>query len=272
MNLLTTPPAVAQAMDSLSRSSSVERYIFGEGSSVVSQAEVVCGEAIRHDYITDEIGYKVIIILFIITYFIWIGRSLSNRANSSFRISNPFAKISESEGLVKSAKIGDVILDWSLVVVLSMLFTTRMVEMTQPYYTNMVDLAVHVNNLGAWLWMLLIATVFLAMLLWGSFIVAAGCYLMRRETMIRELFTLKSRMLKMSVVWVLPLVLLSSLEQENLVISYLVVLVAVMFVGIYIYRSCSLFMAQKISILHWILYLCAVEIFPITLIWAYFVR
>ncbi len=238
----------------------------------MEQIGSVGDDVVTRSYITDVTNYKVIIILFIIVYFIWIGRSLANISGSTVRVSNPFAKITESEGLVRSVKIGDVLLDWILVIALCMLFTTRVVELLQPYHPDVVDLAIHVSNLGMWLWMSLVGVIFLAMLVWSTVVVGVSCYFMRCEPMIQEFFTLKSRMLKMAVIWLLPLVLLSSLEQENIFMTYLAIIMAVTFIGIYIYRSFLLFINQKISILHWILYLCAVEIFPLTLIWAFFVR
>ena len=41
---------------------------------------------------------------------------------------------------------------------------------------------------------------------------------------------------------------------------------------LYLRETFALFISKKISILHWILYLCAVEIFPVTLLWLLVVR
>ncbi len=41
---------------------------------------------------------------------------------------------------------------------------------------------------------------------------------------------------------------------------------------IYIYKTFMLFLSKKVSVLHTILYLCGVEIFPITLVWGFFCR
>ena len=42
--------------------------------------------------------------------------------------------------------------------------------------------------------------------------------------------------------------------------------------GLFFRESIKLFISKKVSILHWILYLCAVEILPITLLWQVVVR
>lgn len=47
---------------------------------------------------------------------------------------------------------------------------------------------------------------------------------------------------------------------------------AVVALGLFFRESIKLFISKKVSILHWILYLCAVEIMPITLLWQAVVR
>ena len=42
--------------------------------------------------------------------------------------------------------------------------------------------------------------------------------------------------------------------------------------GLYLRETLNLFITKKISILHWFLYLCTVEIFPISLLWLLSVR
>ena len=41
---------------------------------------------------------------------------------------------------------------------------------------------------------------------------------------------------------------------------------------LYLKESLNLFISKKISILHWFLYLCTVEIFPVSLLWLSLVR
>ena len=49
-------------------------------------------------------------------------------------------------------------------------------------------------------------------------------------------------------------------------------LAAAVAVVMYVRESVTLFNSKKISILHWILYLCIVEIMPFTLLWQIVVR
>ncbi len=55
-------------------------------------------------------------------------------------------------------------------------------------------------------------------------------------------------------------------------IVYLSGIVSVAVLLLYIYEYFLLFLSKKVSIFHTFLYLCTVEIFPITLIWGYFSR
>ncbi len=269
MLLSHTTPIV----DSLVRSKSVLNHIYGAGSLLEgANSAVPLADGVSRGFVTDMVSYKVAVLVFVILYLFWIGRTLSNLTGTGFRVANPFAKITAVEGLVKSVKVGDLFLDWSLVVALCMLFVTRGVEILAPLHPQAAGLALHINNMGTGVWMVLAGAIFLIMLVWSTVTISVSCYFFRRETMIQGLFLIKNRLLKMSIIWLLPLVLLASMEQYNITISYLSGLVAVIFLALYLFRSCLLFMSQKISILHWFLYLCAVELLPITLLWAFFVR
>lgn len=72
---------------------------------------------------------------------------------------------------------------------------------------------------------------------------------------------------------VAPLLLVAQLtDQSATVWSVVTCLVAFVVLILYLRESVELFISKKISILHWILYLCAVEIMPITLLWQVVVR
>ncbi len=73
---------------------------------------------------------------------------------------------------------------------------------------------------------------------------------------------------------ILPTILCYSLTngKEHEVFMYLVVLQLVVVTSIYVYKTFVLFLCEKVSVLHTILYLCGVEIFPITLVWGIFCK
>ncbi len=53
---------------------------------------------------------------------------------------------------------------------------------------------------------------------------------------------------------------------------YIIVFTLVAVASVYVFETFLLFMAKKVSVLHTILYLCAVEVFPVTLLWGFFYR
>ncbi len=55
-------------------------------------------------------------------------------------------------------------------------------------------------------------------------------------------------------------------------LCYIAGFMLVAIILLYIYESFLLFLSKKVSTLHTFLYLCTVEIFPITLIWGFFTR
>ncbi len=65
-----------------------------------------------------------------------------------------------------------------------------------------------------------------------------------------------------------PTVLLYALSEigQSKVFLYLLVVEAVAILLVFLYETFVLFVSKKISVLHWILYLCTVELFPVSLI------
>ena len=65
-----------------------------------------------------------------------------------------------------------------------------------------------------------------------------------------------------------PSVLLYALSEigQSKVFLYLIVAEVITFLVIFLYETFVLFVSKKISVLHWILYLCTVELFPVSLI------
>ena len=55
-------------------------------------------------------------------------------------------------------------------------------------------------------------------------------------------------------------------------LSYVILGESIVLAILYLKESLALFLSKKISILHWFLYLCLVEIFPVSLLWLLLVR
>ena len=78
----------------------------------------------------------------------------------------------------------------------------------------------------------------------------------------------------LSTVLVMPLVLMWQLNAgaSGGVWLRAACVAGVITVALYVRESVTLFISKKISILHWFLYLCTVEIMPVTLLWQIVVR
>ena len=90
----------------------------------------------------------------------------------------------------------------------------------------------------------------------------------------KEVTRLKSVMFTIFTIVATPLLLcfVTGGELWFVPLCYVVGFVLVAIIALYIYESFLLFLSKKVSTLHTFLYLCTVEIFPITLIWGFFNR
>lgn len=264
---------IADSLSVASRHIEDLNHIYGAHSSYVG--EVTSGGLSMVEGgapISLDLSYSIAVVVLMLLYLIWIGRSLANISNARFKISNPFAPIKSQDGIIAgTTRFGDLALDWSLVVALCALFITKTLDIFQYHIPRFAELTVRITNLGIWLWMAYVSVAFLALIVWGIIQTEVLGHIFKDKNFAVAITTIKSRMLNMAVVWLLPIVLLSALEIRFFAASYLSVAVALMFGALFLYRTFSLFRARKISILHWFLYLCAIEIFPMTLIWGIYV-
>jgi hypothetical protein len=78
----------------------------------------------------------------------------------------------------------------------------------------------------------------------------------------------------MAVVLVAPILLMSQMGADNGYQGWLGVaqIASLLVFVLYVRESIGFFISKKVSILHWILYLCAVEILPLTLLWQGVIR
>lgn len=90
----------------------------------------------------------------------------------------------------------------------------------------------------------------------------------------RELIYLKRTIFAMMAIAVTPALLFFALSpaETEFIWIYIIIAEAIMALLVFLRRSFLLFMYKKISILHWFLYLCTIEIFPISLLWLLLVR
>lgn len=94
------------------------------------------------------------------------------------------------------------------------------------------------------------------------------------QPFISQLILLKRTYFSLAVIVTSPVLLLFALCPRgtgDLWFSIIIIELAITAI-LYLRETVNLFIAKKISILHWFLYLCTVEIFPISLLWLLTVR
>ena len=89
------------------------------------------------------------------------------------------------------------------------------------------------------------------------------------QPFISQLVLLKRTYFSLGVIVISPALLLFALCPRSTggLWFCIIVIELIITVGLYLRETLNLFIAKKISILHWFLYLCAVEIFPVSFVW-----
>ena len=123
----------------------------------------------------------------------------------------------------------------------------------------------------AWIPVLgLLATVGLAvLLLFQVGLLRITGYVTLSRPITDQLIALKFNYFALSVVFLCPLILLFLLASPDTghILSFGIFILGGALLLLYLKESLMLFLSKKISILHWFLYLCAVEIFPVSFVW-----
>ena len=94
-------------------------------------------------------------------------------------------------------------------------------------------------------------------------------YVTRSRSMVRALIQMRTIYFVFLSVAVAPLLLLSQMQWGGVYAGWLIVaaVVALVALGLYLKESLEMFMSKKVSILHWFLYLCTVEVLPLSFLW-----
>ncbi|MEG2614429.1 MAG: DUF4271 domain-containing protein, partial [Alistipes sp.] len=91
---------------------------------------------------------------------------------------------------------------------------------------------------------------------------------------IHELVYIKRTMLALTAILTIPVVVFYVLCPVSAGRVWIYILIAEVFsvTFFFLWRTFVLFLSKKISILHWFLYLCTVELLPISLLWLLIAR
>ncbi len=120
----------------------------------------------------------------------------------------------------------------------------------------------------------LTAASLLAVYLYQIIVILTMRLLLSNSSFTKLLLHLKGISFSITALVLIPTILCYSLSQGVVqsVFSYIVIIQFIMAMLLFLFETFILFLSKKVSLLHTILYLCAVEIFPVTLIWGFFCR
>lgn len=91
---------------------------------------------------------------------------------------------------------------------------------------------------------------------------------------IAQLQTLRQTYFSLAVIGISPVLLLFALCPRGQGGGWFLLIVIELTITVFLYlrETLNLFISKKVSILHWFLYLCGVELFPISLLWLIAIR
>ena len=100
------------------------------------------------------------------------------------------------------------------------------------------------------------------------FLLSVG-YVTRSMSMARALMQVRSVYFVFATVLVAPMLMMAQMRWGGIYLGWLIVagVMALVTIGFYLKESFELFTNKKVSILHWILYLCTVEVLPLSFLW-----
>ncbi len=248
----------------------IPSYVFGSDSYVVHAGNVGVGEALESG--GYSILFQVVVLSALIFYMIWVNH-WNVRGGYHLR---PFALLwhrGTEEPIYKSATATyRSYLGWSSavgVVIISILLIKELEFFS--YSSNGVSLGSFDISTISPLLLFLIPVAIIAFQKVMFWLIGR---LFNMADFLWELDMIKGIVFALFVIVTSPIVLLYAISDwnESVVFSYVIVAETIIILGLYLWKSFIFFISKKVSILHWILYLCAVEIFPITLIWGFFKR
>ncbi len=202
--------------------------------------------------------YVILVIAFLLLYLVWLPHILKNggvRWNLLKR-----HHTDDERAIIGKQRLAMVVATWGLGITLFSMLTARVVAQLS---------SLDISFDGGW-WILggVLSVALIA--LYGWLVLKAVGYLIIDMKFAGRLLAIKRQFLFFGVMSLSPLFVIGSLSNyvQGEWVVQLVVLVIVILVANFVRQSFLLFMRQNFSILHWILYLCGVEILPLTFIWA----
>ncbi len=234
--------------------------IFGEASTLC-EATAPHRETLgmNVESMVENQTYAILAIIFLLTYLMWLPH-IFKEGNIRWRLITRHRHLENERELISKHRTSMIVVTWSLGIVLAALLTSRIVaQFVNP----------SLSFEGAW-W--IVGGIFAVMIisLYGWAVIKAVGYLILDMKFADKLLLIKRQLFFFSVILLSPLFIACGLSNytQGGILTQLSVIVTIVLAIFFICQSFSLFMRQNFSILHWFLYLCGVEIFPLTFVWA----
>ena len=240
------------------------RELFGPHSV---QAEIPMGERTLHP-VTEEPAYSFLVLTLVVLFVLTLSQYTGD---VRFLMGRLFMDRGSTERLVEGRNSTDRVL--SILGVLGMfLLGATIVRFADPMLPE---------AWASWLpgWMGLLASIAVTgalylVVLYQRVVLSAVSALTYSQAVVGHLYQIKRSIFSIATLIAAPFLGLVLLSPRGMGEVWLWVIIIELFIlaFLYLYESLMLFISKKISLLHWILYLCTVEILPFATILIAFTR
>ncbi len=252
--------------DSLTRVVETTRHLFGweskmEGGVGVEAVAEVVNEASAS--IAQSGSFMVLTLAFSLLYLVWLSHIVVSgtvRWSQLKSFSREVGSASGGREVIGQQQMLMNILTWVLGIGMVAMLGVKLAD---------IYIGISYDDLDGGVWVIGGAAVALLCALYGwTFIKVAG-YLTINVDAMKELLAVKRRLFVLSILFISPVVMMMALSNilQSQQVVYILVLECIVLIVLFVWQTFLLFMRENFSILHWILYLCAVELMPLSLVW-----
>ncbi|MFR9564636.1 MAG: hypothetical protein SNG14_03785 [Rikenellaceae bacterium] len=270
------------------RGDSLIGAVDGAGLSIVergAELSIVESGADGVVMLADTPLFYIVTMVTIFIYFIWMIRYISHRQRGDYSEERwIYGDDDDRRTAGFSVHLSDVVLSLAIMMGLITLVISGLSDWVLSGVSSgalgdfvaedgaLVRILTRVRIVGIEQLMIAVASYLLLSTVWFALIYILSRSSVERDRWGHQIVKLKSQFILPIMLFFVPFVALAALIEGCEPLRYIVVVELVILIPLYLLRSFLLFAAQKISILQWFLYLCTVELLPITVIWALFFR
>ncbi|MFI3278179.1 MAG: DUF4271 domain-containing protein [Rikenellaceae bacterium] len=232
-------------------------HVFGEGSQLCEQS-VERATALSSNLADVDVIYNIFAIVALLLYVLWLPKIVDGSAIKWAKLKH-IGNAEEQGKAVAKQKVGLTSLTWgvgvTMLVALIIRFVNSAIELPWNWDMPLTLVAVYM--------------VVVLLFLYGATLLKSIAYITLSSQFVDELLSIRRRMFILATLFVSPAILLFllSTEEQSIYVVYMLIVEVIIIFGIFLFQTFLLFVRKNASILHWILYLCAIELFPITLMW-----